>query len=159
MCSGMFLGFGFSLHYHPVELLGFFGVTPCWENTGLWWLRLAGVSPNHGGHSSLVLVGLCSMVSWAVQAALLLPSLLGLRPPTMPRVLSCVFNLELFSFLVCSSTGQAGQGGDKAGWHRGHVAGLAALSEGTVGSRRGTITSPQPSCGTWAWRAREDCSH
>lgn len=34
----------------------------------------------------------------------------------MTLVLSCVFNLELFSFLVCSSTGQ---GGDKAGWHLG----------------------------------------
>lgn len=49
----------------------------------------------------------------------------------MPRVLSRIFNLGLFSFLVCSSTGQAGQGGDRAGWHRGRVAGLAACSEGT----------------------------
>lgn len=41
------------------------------------------------------------------------------------------------------------------GWDRGHSAGLATLSGGTVGLGQGTITSPQPSCGTGACRARE----
>lgn len=44
MCSGMFLGFGFSLHYHPVELLGFF-----WGD------------PMLGGHRSVV-----AEASWGV---------------------------------------------------------------------------------------------
>lgn len=69
VCSGVFLWFGFSLRYHPVELLGVFGVTPCWEDTGLWWLRLAGLSPNHGGHTHWCLLGFCSMVSWAVPSS------------------------------------------------------------------------------------------
>lgn len=69
ICSGVFLGFGFSFHYHPVELLGVFRVTPCWEDTGLRWLRLAGLSPNHGGHSHWCLLGFCSMVSWAVPSS------------------------------------------------------------------------------------------
>lgn len=155
MCSGMFLGFGFSLHYHPVELLGFFwGVTPCWEDTGLWWLRLAGVSPNHGGQS-LVLVGL------------LLHGFMGCSGSSAPILAWLEATHNDSGFVLClqfRALFLLGVQQHWPGWGQGRLApwgqaGLAALSEGTVGLRRGTITSPQPSCGTWACRAREDCSH
>lgn len=63
----------------------------------------------------------------------------------MPWVLSRIFNLGLFSFLVCSSTGQAGRGEDRAGWHRGHVAALPLAVRGLKvrGEGQSPLLSPR----------------
>lgn len=127
-------------------------MTPSWESTGLWWLKLAGfpmeAAQGPGAVPMPWLVDTVTGACWTsaqwfhglCQATLpLLPSLLSSMPPAMPWIFACILDY-IFFFSLSSSRASQSVWGRKQGGENG----VAARME--KGRRVGTGSLCHSSC-------------